>query len=371
MFITLKSRKDAGGAKRRMEQVASRSAGPKGVKETSRSLRRPACYGCQSKKLRCTGSSDSCHRCQARAIACVYPTRTGGETLRAPKPVLPLLDASDAQGVAISTTSEDGGNGSRPHKNLTHDSQRHATPTVPTSGLLACDPIDLSTEEPLRYTLNRPPPNETTTCVCLPDLIRVIQQLRDDEFGITNLPLDQVLQLHKYLIFKCCTALDCPTCLVLSTVHTMILIICDRLTEMYECIHKRIRRAGDTLRLSDDYNSSSSLSESVEPSPPQIFCSIETCESASNTRCNPEMFVDQFRVMYSNEEQVHMSHVLLKLQIRNFGQLLLRVKGSELVESSLARRAKVEALNARLNKAARDIDEALEGALADFHRTTQ
>ena len=226
-----------------------------------------------------------------------------------------------------------------------------------------------------------PSQNSQPPCSCLSDLVRVVQQLDDDEFHITTMSLDQVLQLQKWLVFQSCKPLDCPNCLDLPTLHTVRLILCDRLTEMFECIHLRIKRAG-TIILSQTSSQSSGPSIASTPSPSldssysaahmqpstaaigsgplpaQLFCG-SSGRAANTAACNPLMFSDDFRAQYSDEEQVHMIRVLLRLQMRNFKKLLLRVEQTSQVVASTARQAKVKSMMVRLAKAAVDIEGAL------------
>lgn len=223
--------------------------------------------------------------------------------------------------------------------------------------------------------------NSSPPCCCLNDLVRVVQQLDDDEFRITTMSLDQVLQLQKWLVFQCCKPFDCPQCLDLPTVDTLRLIVCDRLTEMFECIHLRIKRAGDILvGHSSDSGTQSVSSQSPDshsaasrdsphsvrqppavaawPSPAQLFCG-SSGRAANKAACNPLMFSDDFRNQYSDEEQVHMIRVLLRLQIRNFHNLLLQVERASQGATSQARQAKVKSMLMRLSKAGMDIEGAL------------
>lgn len=220
-------------------------------------------------------------------------------------------------------------------------------------------------------------------CSCLTDLVRVVQQLDDDEFHLTAMSLDQILQLQKWLIFQCCKPLDCPKCLDLSSIHTMRLILCDRLTEMFECIHLRIKRAGAILigQNSDSgsqstssplpdsnpmhsHSSLHSMQQSLAaavgsgPLPAQLFCS-SSGRAANTAACNPLMFSDEFRTQYSDEEQVHMIRVLLRLRAGTFQKLLLRVERTSQVASSQARQSKVRSMVMRLSKASADIEAAL------------
>ncbi|KAL2128846.1 hypothetical protein VTI74DRAFT_8578 [Chaetomium olivicolor] len=233
-----------------------------------------------------------------------------------------------------------------------------------------------------------PPPNPNPTtpapCSCLSDLVRVVQQLDDDEFHITTMSLDQVLRLQKWLVFQCCRPLDCPKCSDLSSIHTVRLIICDRLTEMFECIHLRIKRAGAILTGQSSDSSTQSTTSSLSPDshsapshhsrhpvsqppaamvgsgplPAQLFCS-SSGRPANTAACNPLMFSDDFRNQYSEEEQVHMISVLLRLHIRNFQNLLLRVEHMSEAAVSQARRSKVKSMMVRLSKATMDIEGAL------------
>lgn len=227
--------------------------------------------------------------------------------------------------------------------------------------------------------------SNTCQCTCLHDTVRVVQQLDDDEFHITTLPLDQVLQLIKWLIFQCCKPLGCPGCVGLLAVHTVLLIVCDRLTEMFECTHKRIQRASSTFagKTSNGGDSNNHTPRSVSSgdsayafiSPTtagergglgdvggattQLFCSTSG-QAQTRASCNPMMFSDTFRSQYSDEEQVHMIRVLLKLQVRNFRQLLLKVESTCELHGSQARKSKVKSYILRLANAAAAIDEAMQ-----------
>ncbi|OTA99733.1 hypothetical protein M426DRAFT_252350 [Hypoxylon sp. CI-4A] len=208
----------------------------------------------------------------------------------------------------------------------------------------------------------------TPSCSCMQDAVRVIQQLDDDEFGITSLSLDQVLQLQKWMIAQCCKPIDCVNCVHLSAIHTVLLIIADRLTETFECLHRRIRRAA--AGLSDHQSSLPNAltpSEIDEPTFPvdtraQLFCNSSGI-AASSSMCNNQLFSAEFRAQYSDEEQVHMIRVLLKLQIRNFRNLLSRIDSVNQITGSSARRSKIRALVGRLGKSNTDIEVALQAVL--------
>ncbi|KAI1075115.1 hypothetical protein F5B20DRAFT_395436 [Whalleya microplaca] len=209
--------------------------------------------------------------------------------------------------------------------------------------------------------------NSSPSCSCMHDAVRVIQQLDDDEFHITSLSLDQVLQLQKWIIAQCCKPMECTNCVCLPSVHTVLLIICDRLAEMFECIHKRIKRANTALSEQGSLQNALTPPEGDVPSytvdtRAQLFCNSSGL-AASSATCNLQLFSPEFRSQYSDEEQVHMVRVLLKLQARNFRKLLARVDTANQISGSQARRSKVGAMVTRLVKANTDIEGALQAIL--------
>lgn len=196
--------------------------------------------------------------------------------------------------------------------------------------------------------------------------------------------------------------------------HTILLIICDRLAEVFECMHKRINRANQQLtpassskhgsgvefsaggaaekatgmgvgegiagrsrRLSPGTNRHSTSQHTPDGPVPasrdngpgldqptfgNLFCA-STGIPASESVCSPNLFAPEFQQGYSDEEQVHMIRVLLKLQMRNFRSLLLRLDGNvshlSLNHSNEARKSKVKSLVERLALAEVGIDNAL------------
>jgi hypothetical protein len=197
-----------------------------------------------------------------------------------------------------------------------------------------------------------------------------VQQLDDDEFGITLLSLDQVLQLQKWILAQCCAPLECSSCALQSATHTVLLIICDRLAEMFECIHKRINKfnalAASDASVVSDRTSTPSSEGRLSPGPAElsshIFCGTSGV-AAGSAACNPQMFSSDFGNLFSNEEQLHMIRVLLRLQARNFRSLLTRIQGMRHNTSNQARQTKIKTLIARLSRASSAIDVALQVAL--------
>lgn len=213
----------------------------------------------------------------------------------------------------------------------------------------------------------------TPACSCLSDIVSVVQKLDDDDFQLTKMPLDKVLHLQKWLIFQCCKPLDCFSCVGVPAVHTVLLIVCDRLAEMFECIHKRIKRAGASMSRRKDPNDPSDpsdLSDSHSADPPgvaaetsaQLFCSSSGL-AVNSTSCNPMMFSDEFCDQYTDEEQMHMIRALLKLQIKYFYQLLSRIDGISQGQGNQARRSKIKSITGRLTKAAAAIDGGMRMVL--------
>ncbi|KAL1962643.1 hypothetical protein VTN77DRAFT_9357 [Rasamsonia byssochlamydoides] len=242
------------------------------------------------------------------------------------------------------------------------------------SALLSLDALDSSNETsaqpaiqdlPISNTQNRMPSDSASGnnlgCPCIHSTVRVVQQLDDDDFRITSLSLDQVVQLQKWIISQCCKPLDCPNCKFLPTVHTVLVIVCDRLSEMFECISKRIKKANERLSGQSDQTS-----ESTESTVSDYSTSSSTGCAGSNANCNPGLFSSEFQNTYTDEEQVHMIRVLLKLQLRNFRALLVRLDSVIQIAGSEARRARIKSLMLRLGRAATEIDNALRVVLQFF-----
>lgn len=247
-------------------------------------------------------------------------------------------------------------------------------------------------------------------CTCTNDLLRIVQQFDDDDFGLKSLTLDEVMKLQKWILFQCCQPLDCVNCQVLPAIHTILLIICDRLAEVFECIHKRIKRANQQHTPGNEHSNSAGFTTGVAgeqcatgvggniagsgPSPASqaggsrmvpdvgaglgnsqerpsfgnLFCA-STGIQASKSDCNPNLFPPEFQRGYSDEEQVHMIRVLLKLQMRNFRGLLLRLDSSVSRmgnHANEARRSKVKSLIERLALAEAGIDMALRNKFKEI-----
>ncbi|KAK2759173.1 hypothetical protein FQN54_003273 [Arachnomyces sp. PD_36] len=233
-------------------------------------------------------------------------------------------------------------------------------------------PMQGITNSPLSDTRDSNPPDSSndgrsiesssnTGCPCIHGAVRVVQQLDDDDFQLTKLTLDQVVQLQKWILSQCCKPLDCPNCRHLLTVHTVLVIICNRLSEMFECISIRIKRASQRLSGQSDPSSKSTASPDSDES--EVYSTTTSGLPGTNAGCNPGLFSSEFQSRYSDEEQIHMIRVLLNLQLRNFRALLVRLDDQIQVAS---RRSKVKPVMLRLDRATTEIDIALNEVLQFF-----
>ncbi|KAK4170009.1 hypothetical protein QBC43DRAFT_250903 [Cladorrhinum sp. PSN259] len=393
MFITLKSG---------MEQVAKRQAGPDGPRERLRVIRRPACFACQAKKLRCTGDSGSCDRCQAKSINCTFPSKTIHSRTRGAPPLQQQINTPGLVSESLpNVIGEHEASLSQTKTNFPNNekfdfsnpilpgAQVSTTPSeqnpIPTPSSTVLPPENSTTpafQTPLLQ--NEPPTEPLAACTCLPDLLNVLKQLDDDTFHLSTLALDQVIQLQKWIVFQCWKPLDCPGCLFSSSSsYNLTLIICDRLIQMFECIKARINAAKEIMGLAGlataenaststttvafEYRQVDQDEENEEEedvgSGQQLFCSL-TGKPGRATKCNPLMFSDEFRNLYSHEEQVHMVHALLGLQLRNLGRLLEKIGGMVEGGGNLARQGRVRGMQERLGQAGGEIEAALKEVLA-------
>ncbi|KFA55390.1 hypothetical protein S40293_10986 [Stachybotrys chartarum IBT 40293] len=194
------------------------------------------------------------------------------------------------------------------------------------------------------------PKRSENACTCVQDCFDIIQKLDDDEFQLTSLAFDHVLKLQKYLIFHCCKLLDCPACVDNLGASTVTLVICERVTNMFECLCKRIEPGGvaaaTLLGLEKDHK----------------YCVHATASNMNFTSilkgpCNPQMFSPEFSAEYSLEEQMHMIRALAKVQAKTFNQFLVRLAEQKQSQRSQARLARIRYLKERSEEAAVLIDE--------------
>lgn len=438
MFITLKN---ASGQKQaELEQVSTRNAGPASAGRERGRGSRPACITCQQKKVRCTGHNQDCDRCRSRRLACIFPFQTKSRIHRRndtpPEKTseefaggmfdmnfdnidmeMDMADFSPnsfnaAYASAMPATMSREANGSRPYQmdtmhqgmfgsdfnmpamnlspvslptmNPSPASLSSTTHDVPVT-LPALDEGDLSSapteKSPSGSSVASTNSDSYSTCSCMHDAMRVVQQLDDDDFRITTLTLDQVLQLQKRFMSQCSSTLDCPNCISTSSVHTVLIIICDRLTEMFECIHRRMQKLSQrvsTRPTSSRSSKSSSIPLSggtaviteqslaiVEEQSAQLFCSTYGGRAGS-ADCNPGLFLPEMQAMYSDQEQVHLIKVLIGLHIDNFQELLDRVYRTSQIGASQARCSKINSMMRRLSKAKYNVDSALQAVLLMF-----
>ncbi|KAF7554616.1 hypothetical protein G7Z17_g2766 [Cylindrodendrum hubeiense] len=265
----------------------------------------------------------------------------------------------------------------------------HAQALSPAAEDLAGSPsLDISQffadfpETPCSSYLNPVAPEESVprnstdaiACCCLVDTLDIVQKLDDDAFQLRTLAFDHVLKLQKWLIFHCCKPLDCDKCSTLLQTYTVILIICDRVAEMFKCLSRRIKQPSPNSPEGDDHGqigtpdmttpSSSATFQRSEPlsgdaSSAQLFDSLSG-DAGIRTPCNPEMFSPEFRAQYSYDEQLHMIRVLAKIQVRNFNQLLVRISETQQTQQSQARFGKIMSLIRRLQDAGASMEESFK-----------
>ncbi|KAI9163872.1 hypothetical protein HJFPF1_05500 [Paramyrothecium foliicola] len=217
-------------------------------------------------------------------------------------------------------------------------------------------------------------------CSCIDDLLDIVQKLDDDEFNVRSLTFDQVLKLQKYLLFQCLQPMSCRNCSHIPRVHTLILVICDRVTWMFQCLSRRLSNIQPAPILAA---SSHEAQASAEGSPASFFSfkTMPTDSSDWNTSqifdrdsgrpsiavvCNAELFSDSFRDQYSAEEQFLMIQALARIQIRNFKQLLNRVHEMPQSQRSQARLGRIQALNDRLAGSATVMEESFQSVIQDM-----
>lgn len=219
--------------------------------------------------------------------------------------------------------------------------------------------------------------NVGLACSCLGDTLDIVQKLDDDAFQLRTLAFDHVLKLQKWLIFHCCKPLDCDKCADLLQTYTIILIICDRVAEMFKCLSRRIKLPLSNPTAVDDPTSietpdmttpSSSVTLPRDNPPLQDESTAQLFDSFSGdagitTPCNPEMFSPEFRAQYSYDEQLHMIRVLTKIQVRNFNQLLVRISELQQTQQSQARFGKIMSLIKRLQEAGASMDASFQSML--------
>ncbi|KAL6806265.1 hypothetical protein GGI42DRAFT_278857 [Trichoderma sp. SZMC 28013] len=425
MFITLKTSKNQNAIG--MEQVASRDAnssatgGASEIRENNDvPIKRPACLACKIKKVRCTGQRQSCDRCRTRAIRCVMPTfqkkasRKSGllddltqeparlttnqssEARRLPEDAAmnqPLtaeptmtgaqnttgrqIDSGHYQhgnqDVYLGCTQAPGSNTSLLATDCSADLDRICA--APTSSSLLKSPLQSTGLPPLTRQVTPPTPIQESGCVpdsfcnsklccCIENSATVLQRLEDDEFNITGLSIEGVVQLQKWVMFQCCLALDCSMCCLLPRVQTLVVVICDRLTEIFECLCKRFHSSAAGLNWPESLESHSVSSSSIVTGTlstnrhAQLYCSA-TRGPAELASCNSAIFSNIQGDNYIPQEQLHMMRALLNLQIEHFRSLLNRVHGVSQDSRSEARQAKVKTMMARLDTAGTQINRVL------------
>ncbi|KZL74866.1 hypothetical protein CI238_07484, partial [Colletotrichum incanum] len=379
MFMTLKSAGDGGNAG--MVQVASRFAGGGGKRTRRGSSKNPDYPQAQTINSRTSTRPENSPASSRDCEKCSNSTKSRNGALE--DPIRSFL--SDKHNHTLATgTDHDAVDAEYRSTNL-HDvlSLAETADTLPGS-LLSSMPSPTSFDSLLEASESPMPPSLSLDefmasdtgsstgsgpCSCTNNLLKIVQQFDDDDFGLASLSLDEVMKLQKWILFQCCQPLDCPPCQALPAVHTVLLIICDRMTEIFECIEKRIRRTNSQPHGTKRQNDPNYLSDGMRFASPEVRRSsgnlfdASTGNVAGQMDCNPNLFPPEFQRGYSDEEQVHMIRVLLKLQMRNFRSLLVRVHDANQASGREARKSKVKSLTARLSAAEVGIENSLRDTL--------
>ncbi|CAG9939830.1 unnamed protein product [Clonostachys rosea f. rosea IK726] len=359
-------------------------------------------------QLRCTGSRACCDKCKAHGVLCIIPPAPRTKKAAARTVARERRVAEEHAGEIV------GSRESHPVSNLESvglslsgsfqslpTPDKDTSPPAPTlqdwgidigafgKDLVTIDSHDfMGFDNPKTYDLvpqdvpewSNPPPPPGSVCPCLNDLVGIVQKLDDDEYKLRTLAFDQVLKLQKFLLFHCLAPLDCKSCNSLAKAHTVVLIICERVTEMFLCLGRRVANTrphlveGDKLEANpcypiDTVNGPAFFSFKkkmmVPDSPGNSSHTLEGDVGRDGVVvvCNPEMFSPDFREQYSTEEQFHMIRVLAKIQMKNFNQLLMRIGKMPQSTRSEARMDKIHALTNRLEEATAVMEEGFDAIM--------
>lgn len=219
-------------------------------------------------------------------------------------------------------------------------------------------------------------------------ILSIVQKLDDDEFHLRSLSVDQVLKLQKWMVFKCLAPLQCQKCGQDARTQSTILVICERMVEMFQCLSTRLTRLRQDFDLYLQRNgieafeilqlpeSLSDNSTSLEAPPPGdhdqahgtttwLYDGV-TGEAGASMICTIHLFSEDFRAQYSGDEQCRMIGVLLRMQIDNCARLLQRL--GSLSASQPARTGRIRAMERRLRDQEKTTEESLEAISLAFSR---
>jgi hypothetical protein len=177
----------------------------------------------------------------------------------------------------------------------------------------------------------------------------VVQKLDDDFFRLRHLPFDEVLQVQKWLMFSCCQPLECAECAQPQFTHSTLLIVCDRITQIFACLCRRFHKIS-TGTMGIDAPPLETWPPSPAPEltvPSQLFDGT-TGQPGMGGACTVDIFRERFSEEHSQEEQLLTIQVLMKSHIRNFSKLLDRVGAMPQSQQSQARTGRVRNLKTYL-----------------------
>jgi hypothetical protein len=220
------------------------------------------------------------------------------------------------------------------------------------------------------------------------NILSIVQKLDDDEFHLRSLSVDQVLKLQKWMVFQCLAPLQCQRCGHDPRTQCTILVICERMVEMFQCLSTRLTRlqqgfdiyvqrngigAFEILQLPEFLSDSSTPLDAPPPGDHDQAHDITarlydgvTGEAGVSVVCTIHLFSEDFRAQYSGDEQCRMIGVLLRMQIDNCARLLQRL--GSLSASQPARSGKIRAMERRLRDLEKTTEESLEAISLVFSR---
>lgn len=373
MFVTFKATgNDA--KKTGMRELGSKKAQPGEARGKYGSSRRASCAHCRAKKVRsstktlvftdhrkvlCQGDGPSCARCTRLDIHCVPASKRGRVTqARGVSTRTRAASTSDDVGRARYVTGE-----SEADVNLLAASELPSLPEI--DMVLDWFSLDIpceSHEHGRGRTANSlgtesspssvPRSDQPTSsigpqCTCIQDCLDMAPSLDEDKLRLRAWTFDDVLRYQKHVILSCLRPITCGICSMKPASYTVAMLLCERLAGTFACLCRRVK---NTRILGSLHN----------PLYVSVILQAEDVPShhygVDKGDCNAALFSPQFREQYSGEEQYHMARVLVRVQLRNFQQLLVRISETGHVRDCEARKGKIAELSDGMKRLADEFE---------------
>lgn len=198
--------------------------------------------------------------------------------------------------------------------------------------------------------------DNSDSCTCSQIVVQVLSNIERDVFKLAQLSVDEVVQLQKWLMYQCCTALYCPKCSSSQAVHTIVVLICERVLLMYECLAARMRRAVEEQGLAGAATDGEDYASYYSPKQPNTLFSSITGQPLERARCEGGIYMSKGSNAFSSEEQLCMVHSLVKLHSSSFRSLLEWLGRMSREAGNEAQQGKVMAFDERLTLAVATFD---------------